>query len=39
LQVGFYLAETFARLDVLDEAGNPAGNSVTLTQVRINASE
>jgi 4-amino-4-deoxy-L-arabinose transferase-like glycosyltransferase len=35
LQVGLYLPDTFARLDVLDEAGNPAGNSVTLTQVRL----
>ncbi len=35
LQVGLYLPETFARLDLLDVAGNPAGNSVTLTQVQI----
>lgn len=35
LQVGLYLAENFTRLDVLDEAGNPAGVSVTLAQVEI----
>ncbi|MCQ3972598.1 MAG: hypothetical protein DPW09_04015 [Anaerolineae bacterium] len=35
LQIGLYLPDTFARLDVLDEAGNPAGNSVTLTQVQL----
>jgi len=35
LQVGLYLPDTFGRLDVLDEAGNPAGNSITLTQVRL----
>ncbi|MBE7553876.1 MAG: glycosyltransferase family 39 protein [Anaerolineales bacterium] len=39
LQVGLYLADTFTRLDVLDEAGNPASNSIMLTQVRITASE
>jgi hypothetical protein len=35
LQVGLYLADTFERLDVLDQAGNPAGTSVTLTTVEI----
>jgi hypothetical protein len=35
LQVGLYLADTLERLDVLDEAGNPMGTSVTLTQVSI----
>jgi hypothetical protein len=35
LQVGLYLADTFERLDVLDQAGNPAGTSVTLTTVKI----
>jgi 4-amino-4-deoxy-L-arabinose transferase-like glycosyltransferase len=35
LQVGLYQADTFARLEVLDEAGNLVGNSVTLTEVRI----
>jgi hypothetical protein len=35
LQVGLYLADTLARLDVLDQAGNPAGTSVTLTSVEI----
>ncbi len=39
LQVGLYLPDNFARLDVLDEAGNPAGGSVTLTQVQIAATE
>lgn len=39
LQVGLYLADTFTRLDVLDEAGNPASTSITLTQVRITAGE
>ena len=35
LQVGLYLPGTFARLDVLDEAGNPAGTGVTLTVITI----
>lgn len=35
LEVGLYQADTFARLDVLDQAGNPAGGSVTLTRVSI----
>jgi hypothetical protein len=35
LEVGLYLADTFERLDVLDEAGNPAGTSVTLDTVEI----
>ncbi|MDX1523679.1 MAG: hypothetical protein R3264_18770, partial [Anaerolineae bacterium] len=35
LQVGFYLPDTFERLDILDEAGNPAGTSLTLTTVKI----
>jgi hypothetical protein len=35
LQIGFYLAETFERLDVLDEAGNPAGTSLTLEVVEV----
>lgn len=39
LQVGLYLADTFTRLDVLDEAGSPVSNSVTLTRVQITASE
>jgi hypothetical protein len=39
LQVGLYLADTLVRLDVLDKTGNPISNSITLTQVRINATE
>ncbi len=35
LEIGLYLPDTFERLDVLDEAGNPAGTSVTLTVVEI----
>ena len=35
LQIGLYLADTFERLDVLDEAGNPAGTSLHLTTVEI----
>ena len=35
LQVGFYQPDTFERLDVLDIAGNPAGVSITLTDVEI----
>jgi hypothetical protein len=35
LQVGLYLPDTFERLDVLDGAGNPAGVSVTLTNIEI----
>jgi hypothetical protein len=35
LKVGFYLPDTFERLDVLDIAGNPAGGSVTLTHIEI----
>ena len=35
LQVGLYLPDNFQRLDVLDVAGNPAGVSVTLTNLEI----
>jgi hypothetical protein len=35
LQVGLYLPDTFERLDILDEAGNPAGVSVTIADVEI----
>lgn len=35
LQVGLYTADNFQRLDVLDAAGNPAGTSVTLTEVNL----
>ena len=35
LEIGLYLPDTFERLDVLDEAGNPAGTSVTLTTIEI----
>jgi len=35
LQVGFYLPDTFERLNILDMAGNPAGVSVTLTNIEI----
>jgi hypothetical protein len=35
LEVGLYLPDTFQRLDRLDQAGNPAGTSVTLTHVTI----
>ncbi|MBI1879421.1 MAG: glycosyltransferase family 39 protein [Chloroflexi bacterium] len=35
LLVGLYRADTFARLDVLNEAGAPIDNSVTLTPVKI----
>ncbi len=35
LQVGLYLPDTFERLDILDAAGNPAGVSITLTDVEI----
>ncbi|MDM8520074.1 hypothetical protein QUF64_08505 [Anaerolineales bacterium HSG6] len=35
LQIGLYLPDTFERLDWLDEAGNPAGNSFHLTTVTI----
>jgi hypothetical protein len=35
LEVGLYLPDTFQRLDLLDEAGNPAGTSVTLTKVTV----
>jgi hypothetical protein len=35
LQIGLYQADTLARLDVLDALGNPAGTSVTLTQISI----
>jgi hypothetical protein len=37
LQVGLYTADNFQRLDVLDAAGNPAGTSVTLTEVHLKA--
>jgi hypothetical protein len=35
LDAGFFLPDTFERLEVLDIAGNPAGVSVTLTDVEI----
>lgn len=35
LTVGFYLADTFERLDLLDEAGNPAGTKLTLDTIKI----
>ena len=35
LQIGFYLPDTFERLDILDEAGNPAGTSLQLEVVEI----
>jgi hypothetical protein len=35
LEVGLYHPETFQRLDLLDEAGNPAAASVILTQITI----
>ncbi len=37
LEIGLYLPDTFARLDLLDAAGNPAGTSLTLAQVEIRA--
>ena len=39
LEIGLYLPDTFERLDVLDEAGNPAGTSVRLAIVEINKLE
>jgi hypothetical protein len=36
LDVGFFLPDTFERLELLDIAGNPAGVSVTLTEVNLN---
>jgi len=35
LVIGLYLPDTFARLDMLDAAGNPAGNSLTLANIEI----
>jgi hypothetical protein len=35
LEIGLYLADTFERLDLLDEAGQPAGTSLRLTTVEI----
>lgn len=35
LEVGLYLADSLERLDLLDIAGNPAGVSITLTDVEI----
>lgn len=35
LDIGLYLPDTFERLDVLDEAGNPAGTHVTLQSVEV----
>jgi hypothetical protein len=35
LAIGLYLPDTFERLAVLDEAGNPAGTSVELDRVKI----
>jgi 4-amino-4-deoxy-L-arabinose transferase-like glycosyltransferase len=37
LEVGLYLAGNFERLDIIDIAGNPAGVSLTLTEVDVNA--
>jgi hypothetical protein len=39
LEVGLYLPETFERLDILDEAGNPAGTSLKLVMVNIRPQE
>jgi hypothetical protein len=36
LEVGLYQPNTFQRLDWLDEAGNPAGTSLTLAVITIN---
>lgn len=38
LQVGLYLPDTLARLDILDEAGHPAGTSWTVAEVEIKGS-
>ncbi len=35
LHIGLYLTDTFERLDILDEAGNPAGTSLVLEMVEI----
>jgi hypothetical protein len=35
LDIGLYLPDTFERLDVLDEAGNPAGTHITLQTVEL----
>lgn len=35
LEVGLYLPDSFERLDVLDEAGNPAGTGITLEVVEV----
>jgi len=35
LDIGLYLSDTFERLDVLDEAGNPAGTHITLQMVDV----
>jgi hypothetical protein len=39
LQVGLYLPDTLARLDILDVAGNPAGVSFTIADVEIRERE
>jgi hypothetical protein len=35
LDVGLYLPDTFERLDILDEAGNPAGTHINLQRVDV----
>ena len=35
LYTGLYIEETLDRLDVLDDAGQPAGDQVHLTDIRI----
>lgn len=35
LEIGLYLPDSFERLEVLDIAGNPAGVSVTLTEIEV----
>jgi hypothetical protein len=39
LQVGLYEGRTGLRMDVLDEAGNPVGNALTLTAVTVRAGD
>lgn len=39
LEVGLYLPDNFERLEILDEAGNPAGTSLTLATVKIEKTE
>jgi hypothetical protein len=38
LNTGMYLDETFERLSVLDEAGNPVNNQVHITDIKIEGS-